>query len=69
MTDKEMFAAAERGDAAALKQLIAAGAPVDPRDATGQTPLLLAVARDRLDAAIALIEAGAGRKAGLLYQR
>ncbi len=59
MFEKEMFAAAERGDAAALKRLIAAGAPVDPRDAAGQTPLLVAVARDRLDAAAALMEAGA----------
>jgi ankyrin repeat protein len=57
--EKEMFAAAGRGDAAALKRLIAAGAPVDPRDAAGRTPLLVAVAQDRLDAAAALIEAGA----------
>lgn len=59
MSDHEMFAAAARGDAAALTRLIAAGRPVDPRDAAGQTPLLVAVANDRLDAAVALIEAGA----------
>lgn len=59
MSDREMFAAAERGDAAALKRLIASGASVDPRNAAGETPLLVAVAKDRLDAAVALIEAGA----------
>lgn len=55
----EMLAAAERGDAAALKRLIDGGAPVDPRNAGGETPLLVAVARDRLDAAVVLIDAGA----------
>ena len=59
MSANELFTAAERGDAMEVKRLIAAGAPIDPRDSTGQTPLLVAVARDRLDAAIALLEAGA----------
>src|SRR5690348_15004489 len=52
-----MLQAAERGDVAALRQLIAAGAPVDPLDEARRTPLLMAVARDHLDAARALIDA------------
>ena len=54
-----MLEAAQRGDAAALRRLMAAGAPLDPVDAAGQTPLLLAVNHNRLEAAAALIEGGA----------
>lgn len=54
-----MLQAAERGDVAALRQLISAGAPLDPFDASRRTPLLIAVARDHLEAARVLIDAGA----------
>ncbi len=51
--------AAARGDAGAVARLIAAKAPLDGRDATGQTALLLAVAGGHVAVAKALIEAGA----------
>ncbi len=54
-----LFEAAARGDVAAVRRLLSAGAPVDFRNSNGETPLLLAVAEDRLDVAVALIEAGA----------
>ena len=53
-----MLDAAARGDADRLKQLIAAGAPLDPVDGSKQTPLLLAVQNNHLAAAVLLIEAG-----------
>ena len=56
---RDMLDAARRGDAVALKRLIAAGAPLDPVDAELRTPLLLAVEHDRLQAAAELIGAGA----------
>lgn len=52
-------AAAERGDTAEIVRLARAGAPIDARDGAGRTALLIAVDRDRLDAARALMEAGA----------
>jgi uncharacterized protein len=55
---RAMLDAAARGDTAKLKQLIAAGAPLDPVDGAKQTPLLLAVRNDHLAAAVLLIEAG-----------
>lgn len=54
-----MLEAAERGDAAAIARLIAAGTSIDAPNAAGQTPLLLAVQYDRLDAAVRLIDASA----------
>jgi uncharacterized protein len=51
--------AATRGDAPALKRLIAAGAAIDATDREARTPLLLAVANNHTEAAIALIAAGA----------
>jgi ankyrin repeat protein len=54
-----LFDAASRGDTSALARLIAAGAPLDAADSQGRTPLLMAVANDRADAAIQLIAAGA----------
>jgi hypothetical protein len=56
---REMLDAAARGDAARLKELIAAGTPLDPVDGSRQTPLLLAVQNNHLASALALIEAGA----------
>jgi ankyrin repeat protein len=55
---EDMLAAAARGDAPRLQQLIAAGAPLDPIDASRQTPLLLAVQNNHTAAAKVLIEAG-----------
>lgn len=54
-----MREAAERGDAAGIDRLVAAGAPIDAADAAGQTPLLLAVRNNHLDVATRLIDAGA----------
>lgn len=55
---RDMLEAAARGDAARLEALIANGAPLDPADSAGQTPLLLAVQGNHLAAAEALIKAG-----------
>src|SRR5262245_34336462 len=55
---QDMLEAASHGDVARLKQLLAAGGPLDPVDAARQTPLLLAVKNDHVAAAILLIEAG-----------
>jgi len=54
-----MLEAATRGDVTAVGKLIAAGAPLDPVDASKRTPLLIAVARNELETATLLIEAGA----------
>jgi ankyrin repeat protein len=51
--------AARRGDAGALSRLITTGAPLDPADSEGRTPLLLAVAGNHAAAAATLIDAGA----------
>jgi uncharacterized protein len=56
---REMLAVAERGDDVALQRLIAAGVPLDPVDAAGRTPLLIAVERNHSGAAALLIAAGA----------
>ena len=42
-TAQTMLEAAERGDTAGVERLIASRAPIDPANASGQTPLLLAV--------------------------
>jgi uncharacterized protein len=55
---RNMLDAAARGDAARLEGLIANGAPLDPTDSAGQTPLLLAVQGNHVAAAEALIKAG-----------
>jgi len=51
--------AAKAGDAAILTARIAAGEDVDALDRYGQTALMLAAARGRLEAVHALIRAGA----------
>ena len=55
---RDMLDAAARGDAAWLERSIASGAPLDPTDSAGQTPLLLAVQGNHLVAAEVLIKAG-----------
>jgi ankyrin repeat protein len=51
--------AAGLGDAARVRELTAAGMPVDGRDPEGRTALLLAVRADRLEVARVLVAAGA----------
>lgn len=51
--------AARRGDVAKLRALLASGAPVDPEPAGKDSPLCLAVMFGQLDAARALLDAGA----------
>ena len=56
---KDLFAAAKANDVAGLKQALAKGLPVDSRDASGRTALLIATHANAIDAARLLIEAGA----------
>jgi ankyrin repeat protein len=58
-TAQTMLEAAERGDTASVERLIASGAPIDQANASGQTPLLLAVQSNHLAVATRLIDAGA----------
>jgi hypothetical protein len=58
-TSEDLRAAATSGEVARLKEAIAAGVPLDPRDGEGRTPLLAAVSAGQTAAALALIEAGA----------
>ena len=55
---RAMLEAAGRGDVETLQRLIAAGAALDPVNAAGETPLLLAVRNNHLSAAALLIDAG-----------
>ena len=57
--DQSLIAAAESGDLAGLKTLLAQGASVQARDAQGRTALLAATHANRIDAARLLIAAGA----------
>ena len=54
-----LFAAAARGDAGAIPQLVAGGASVAARDAHGRTPLHVAAFAGQRDAMRALAQAGA----------
>lgn len=58
MQDAVLFAAAEAGDASAVKRLIDEGASVTARDGQGRTPLLAATHGNRIEAARVLIAAG-----------
>lgn len=58
-TAQTLLEAAERGDTAGIDRLIASGAPIDAANASGQTPLLLAVQNNHLAVATRLIDAGA----------
>ncbi len=51
--------AAREGEAAAVRRLLAQGAPVDALDAHGSTPLLLATAGNHVEVARSLVLAGA----------
>ena len=56
--DAALIAAAEAGDAAQVKRLLASGVSVNARDARGRTALLAATHANRVEAARLLIEAG-----------
>lgn len=55
----QLFDAARRGDTAAIHQALAQGAALEARDDQGQTALLVATHGNQVQAAKALIEAGA----------
>ena len=57
--DAALLAAAASGDADRVAQAIRSGADLEIRDESGSTPLLLAVANDRLEAARVLVHLGA----------
>lgn len=57
--DDELFAAAKKGDAAAVKSLLAKGANVNAKTRYNQTPLMFAAERGNLEIVKILIEAGA----------
>lgn len=57
--DAVLLTAAHDGDADGVALALRGGAVVDTRDASGRTPLLLAVAGDHLDAARVLVAMGA----------
>jgi len=54
-----LLEAAATGNAAKMRELIAAGAPLEARDAAKRTALLIATRANHVEAARALIEAGA----------
>ena len=57
--DRRLLEAAGKGDRAGVAAALAAGAAIEARDAQRQTALLLAVAANHIDVALALIAAGA----------
>ena len=57
--DRALIEAAERGDVAATRSLLAQGASVAARDSAGRTALLAATHANRVEAARILIAAGA----------
>ncbi|MDR4484131.1 MAG: ankyrin repeat domain-containing protein [Nitrospirales bacterium] len=56
--DEALFEAAERNDAARIRQLLKQGASIHAQDGKGQTALLAAVDRNHIASARRLIEAG-----------
>jgi len=57
--DASLFMAIEKGDSAAVKDLLAKGARVDARNELGWTPLIVAVKEDRFEIVSNLVEKGA----------
>ncbi|MGW4823182.1 ankyrin repeat domain-containing protein [Streptomyces sp. NPDC004227] len=58
-TDRALLDAAHRGDVAAVREALAAGADREARDEQGRTPLLRAALADEVEAARVLVDAGA----------
>lgn len=56
---EELIAAAARGDTARVRELIAQGAPLNGQDANGRTAAMAATHGNHVEAARALLEAGA----------
>ena len=54
-----MIAGAREGDVGELTRLVSSGVPANVRDTNGFTPLMVAVANDRVSAARALLDRGA----------
>jgi ankyrin repeat protein len=65
---RAMLDAAERGDVSSIHRIVSAGGTVEVADDLGRTPLLLAVAADRLDAVKVLLAEGADINAQALNQ-
>jgi len=59
MPQSKLRAAAAKGDAAAIRDLLPKGAEIDARDASGRTALLIATHANHVEAAKVLIEASA----------
>ena len=57
--DRHLIAAAEQGDADAVRRALGEGASIDARDGRQRTALIAAVQNNQVSAARALIEAGA----------
>ncbi len=57
--NEELLGAAKRGDAAAIKSLLARGADVNAKTRYNQTPLMFAADKGHLEASKTLIDAGA----------
>jgi ankyrin repeat protein len=57
--ERDMIAAAERGELVVVKKLLAAGARIDARDQRGRSALLAATQKNRIDTARFLIQEGA----------
>ena len=54
-----LWKAAEAGDLKKVKELVAAGAPLDARGRNGWTPLIASIAEEHLEVSLYLIEHGA----------
>jgi ankyrin repeat protein len=58
-SEREVIAAAERGELVVVKKLLAGGARIDARDQRGRSALLAATHRNRVEVARLLIQEGA----------
>jgi uncharacterized protein len=65
--DRELIAAAERGDAATVRKLIARGANVNAKDEKQDSAFLIAAARGRTEAVKLTLAAGADLKSTNRY--
>ena len=61
MNEAGLFSAAENDNAGAIRKIVASGVAVDPRNAAGETPVLVATHKNAVNAARALMEAGADK--------